>query len=97
VTPTIDTPVFDLVTKTSEMNDALRKGKKVEGPPSYASVVALFDRCCSLLGAIRVLLHYDFVHEAIILARPLFTDSLALAEIAAADDRGRDELAVRLN
>jgi hypothetical protein len=29
--------------------------------------------------------------------RPLFTDSLALAEIAAADDKGRKELSVGLN
>jgi Family of unknown function (DUF5677) len=97
VSPAIDRPVFDFVTKTSRFNGTLRRGKTIEGPPSYASVLALFDRCCSLLGAIRVLLYYDFVYEAIILARPLFTDSLALAEIAAADDKGRDELAVRLN
>jgi hypothetical protein len=36
------------------------------------------------------------VHEAVILGRPLFTDSLALTEIAAADETGRTELAVRM-
>jgi hypothetical protein len=97
VSPAIDQTVFDLVTKTSKFNAALLKGKTIQGPQSYASVLALFDRCSSLLGAIRVLLHYDFVHEAMILTRPLFTDSLALTEIAAASDKGRDELAVRLN
>lgn len=76
---------------------ALRQGREMRGPPSYESILALFERSCSLVGAIRVLLYHDFVHEAIILGRPLFTDSLALAEIAAADEKGRDEFGVRLN
>jgi hypothetical protein len=97
VSPATDKPVFDLVTRTSRFADALRKGKEMEKPPSYQPILVMFDRCCSLLGAIRVLLNYDFVHEAIILARPLFTDSLALAEIAAADEKGRDEFGVRLS
>jgi hypothetical protein len=97
MSPVTAQTILELVTRTSKLNDALRLGQSVKGPPSYASALALYDRCCSLLGAIRVLLTCDFVHEAIILARPLFTDSLALTEMAAADDKGRDEFAVRLN
>ena len=40
MSPIIDRPIFDLVTKTTEFNDTLRRGKKIEGPPGYASVLA---------------------------------------------------------
>jgi hypothetical protein len=57
-------------------------------------VLALFDRCRSLLGAIRLLLAHGFVHEAVMLGRSLFTDSLMLAEYASADERRRVELVI---
>jgi hypothetical protein len=47
-----------------------------------------------MVGATRLLLGHDFVHEAVILARPLFTDSLTLAEIAAARETERKQLAL---
>jgi hypothetical protein len=55
---------------------------------------ALFDRCRSLHRATLLLLEQGFVHEAVMLDRPLFTDSLALAELAAADDERRGSLFV---
>jgi hypothetical protein len=57
-------------------------------------VLALFDRCRSLLGAIRLRLAHGFVHEAVMLGRSLFTDSLMLAEYASADERRRVELVI---
>jgi hypothetical protein len=57
-------------------------------------VLGLFDRCKSLLAAIGVLLTNDFVHEAVMLGRPLFTDSLMLAEYASAEKARRAELGV---
>jgi hypothetical protein len=55
---------------------------------------ALFDRSRSLHRATLLLLEQGFVHEAVMLDRPLFTDSLALAELAAADDERRGSLFV---
>jgi hypothetical protein len=57
-------------------------------------VVAPFDRWRSLLGAIRLLIAHNFAHEAVMLGRALFTDSLTLAEYAARDERGRAELVI---
>jgi len=52
----------------------------MEVPRHYLDFLALFDRCRSMLGAVRLLLEHDASHEAIVLCRPLLTDSLALAE-----------------
>jgi hypothetical protein len=57
-------------------------------------ILGLFDRCRSLHRAVLLLLEHGFVHEAVMLNRPLFTDSLALAELAAADDKRRGSLVV---
>ena len=56
--------------------------------------MALFDRCRSLHRAVHLLLYEGFTHEAVILGRPLFIDSLALAEFAAVDEKQRGSLAV---
>jgi hypothetical protein len=58
------------------------------------SVLALFDRCRSTFGAVLLLLKARFVHEAVLLGRPLFTESLMLAEWAAAEERRRKKLVV---
>jgi hypothetical protein len=73
---------------------SLGGGEQGDRPPYDVEVLGLFDRCRSLLGAIRLLLAHNFVHEAIMLGRPLFTDSLALAEFAAVDAKRRAELVV---
>ena len=57
-------------------------------------VGTLFDRCRGMLGAVLVLLDKGFVQEAAMCCRPLFVDTLALAEIAAADDKRRISLVV---
>jgi hypothetical protein len=60
------------------------------------SILAIFDRCRSTFAGVRVLLRGDLVHESVILARPLFTDSLVLAELASANETRRADLVVRL-
>jgi hypothetical protein len=63
-----------------------------ERPIYYLEILALFDRARGLVAAIGTLVAYGFSNEALVLARPLLTDSLALAELAAADERRRAEL-----
>jgi hypothetical protein len=57
-------------------------------------VGTLFDRCRGMFAAVLVLLDNGFVQEAAVFCRPLFVDSLALAEIAAADEKRRISLVV---
>jgi hypothetical protein len=47
-----------------------------------------------MLGAVHLLVVRGFAHEALMLCRPLLTDSLTLAEIAKADETARAKLAV---
>jgi hypothetical protein len=89
--PTVDKDVLDLLTKLSELLGPIG-GEPAHGPKYLLEALALFDRCRSMLGAIRLLLAYDFVHEAVALNRPLFADSLTLAEIAAAEEAERKRL-----
>jgi hypothetical protein len=87
-------PVLDRMTRVSLLAGSLGGGATSERPRHDLEVLGLFDRCRSLLGAVRLLLAHNFVHEAVMLGRPLFTDSLALAEFAAVDARRRGELVV---
>jgi hypothetical protein len=48
-------------------------------------IAAIYDRCASAFGAIRLLLKHGFAHEALSLGRALYTESLVLEELAAAD------------
>ena len=82
--------IRDLLTQTSTVAGSI--GLEGERARHEVDIGALFDRCRSTFGAIRVLLSYSFVHEAVILARPLFTDSLVLAELAAASEERRVEI-----
>jgi hypothetical protein len=82
----------DLLTQISELAGHL--GHEAERPHHELEIAALFDRCRSTFGAIRLLIGNDFVHEAVMLARPLFTDSLVLAELAASGEARRIELVV---
>jgi hypothetical protein len=91
--PAIDKHVLDLLTGVSKLLGPIGAGE-AETPRYLLQVLALFDRCRSMLGAIRLLLGYNCVHEAVILARPLFADSLTLAEIAAAGETERKRLAL---
>jgi hypothetical protein len=80
--------------RAGELVAAVGGEEMSEQPRHNLEVLALFDRCRSLLGAIHRLLLHDFVHEAVMLGRPLFTDSLALTELASVDERTRGGLAL---
>jgi hypothetical protein len=88
----LEKPVRELLTEVSVLAGGLGGGAVGEYPKHDLAVMALFDRCRSMFGAIQLLLSRDFVHEAVLLGRPLFTDSLILVELAALDAKGRAEL-----
>jgi hypothetical protein len=60
-----------------------------EGPRHFLEILALYDRCSSVFNAICVLLKNGHVHEPVLLTRPLFTESLMLAELAATPEPQR--------
>lgn len=88
--------VLDRMTRVSQLASSLAQDRKEEHAKHHFSFLTLYDRCCGVLDAIHHLLANSepFVHEAMMLTRPLFTDSLALAEYAATDERRRGELAI---
>jgi hypothetical protein len=69
-------------------------GEVSEQPRHTLEMVALFDRCRGLFGAVRLLAQQGFGQEALILTRPMFTESLMLLEVASADETRRVELAI---
>jgi hypothetical protein len=67
----------------------------VETPTHLVEVAALFDRCRSTFGAIRVLVERDgpdYGQEATVLVRSMFTESLMLMELATSKESRRIEL-----
>jgi len=66
-----------------------------EQPEHTLAMVALFDRCRGLYGAVRLLAQHGFGQEALILTRPMYTEALMLLEFASADEKRRIELYVR--
>ena len=89
----LDATLRDLLTEIGELAGRFGHGA-VERPRHDLEALALFDRCRSTFGAIRLLLEHDFAQEAVILGRPLFTESLMLAEFAAANETRRIELVI---
>lgn len=89
-----DAAVQSLLTRVGRLVASIGGGELRELPRHYLEILALFDRCRSLLGAVQLLLQKGFPHEAMMLGRPLLTDSLALAELAAANEHRRAELAI---
>jgi hypothetical protein len=90
--PTVDQRVLELMDKVDRLVGSM--GGKFQGEPHELEIAALFNRCRSLHSAVHLLLAQGFTHEAVILSRPLFIDSLALAEFAAVDEKQRGSLAV---
>jgi hypothetical protein len=91
--PVDDARFLDLLTRVSQAIGAIGGGEQLVKRHDL-EVWAFFDRCRSLLDAIRLLIANGFPHEAVMLVRPLFTDSLALTELAAVDIRRGTELVV---
>jgi hypothetical protein len=95
VTWKLDDETADLMVAVRKLAAGLGdSGGAVERPTHSTDVLALVDRCRSLFAAIHELLLHRFVHEAVILGRPLFTDSLFLAEYESADETQRVGLVV---
>jgi Family of unknown function (DUF5677) len=78
--------------------DRIAGGIGDDQPVSQSShhhrIATMFDRCRGLFSAVRLLLDSGLVHEAAALCRPLFVESLVLAEIGAASEARRIELVV---
>jgi hypothetical protein len=83
-----------LLASVSTLAAGVGGGEAVERPRHHLEIAATYDRCRSLFGAVCLLLASGFVHEAVILVRPLFTDSLMLAEMAALEEPRRLKLIV---
>jgi hypothetical protein len=88
----LDQSIHDLLDEVGEV--AGRVGGELDAAPHELAIATLFDRCRSTFGAVRLLLTHDFAHEAVMLGRSLFTESLMLAELAAANETRRAELVV---
>lgn len=86
--------VRDVLNEVSGVAGSLGGGVIVEGPRHNLEILALFDRCRSIFRAVWLLLERGFAHEAVMLTRPLFTESLMLAEFADAGDTQRLELVI---
>jgi hypothetical protein len=68
---------------------AHRVGGDVSRPPDYHEVITIYDRCRGLLNAVHTLTREGLGEAALILTRPMFTESLMRMEIAAADEPTR--------
>lgn len=92
--PNLEIQLDAVMDRADEVLNGLRGGSAVQRPLHYLNAAALFDRCHSLYGAIRHLLSRNFTHEAAMLLRALFTDSLFLTELGNGDERRRAELLI---
>jgi hypothetical protein len=81
--------VVELLARTANLMGPVARDGPRESPRYLLEIYALYDRCRSMLAAIRLLLEHDFAHEAVIRTRPLITDSLVLSELAALDEDRR--------
>jgi hypothetical protein len=93
----LDEATKRLVDEVAEVAGNVGGGAVAERPVHVREILALFDRCRSTFGAVRLLAKVrepDFGQEATALARPLITESLMLMELAAADEARRVELVI---
>jgi hypothetical protein len=93
----LDEATTKLVDEVAGVAGKVGGGATMQLRPHERGILALFDRCRSTFGAVRVLAKVkapDFGQEALILVRPLLTESLMLMELAEADETRRVELVV---
>lgn len=93
----LDEAAKRLADEVAEVAGNVGSGKTYEGPIHGRQILALFDRCRSTFGAVRLLAKQeqpDFGQEATALARSLISESLMLMELADADERRRVTLIV---
>jgi hypothetical protein len=85
----LDEETRDVLQEVADMAGTIGDEAPVERYYHQHEVGTLFDRCRGMFAAVLALLDGGFVQEAGTFCRPLFVDSLALAEIAAADEKRR--------
>jgi hypothetical protein len=93
----LDDATKRLVDEVADVAAKVGGGAVMERQVHEREIMALFDRCRSTFGAVRLLGKVedpDFGQEAAVLARSLITESLMLMEIAAAEETERVELVV---
>ena len=90
----LDDEVKTLLGEAAKMGGALGDGETVERPRHHLEIMAIFDRCRALFGAIWLLADKGFGQEALLLLRALTTDSLMLMELAAVSEKRRIEIVV---
>jgi len=88
----LDDKTRELLQEVADMAAAIGDEAPVERFYHLHEVGTLFDRCRGMFAAVLVLLDNGFVQEAAVFCRPMFVDSLALTEIAAADEKRRISL-----
>lgn len=90
----LDEDTRALLQEATDVAGGVRDEAAVERPYHEHEIGTLFDRCRGMCAAVLVLLDNGFVQEPAMLCRALFVDSLALAELAAADEQRRISLVV---
>lgn len=91
---TLDEETKALLNEVALVAGKLGGGEVRERPRHHLEIVALYDRCRSTFGAVRLLAQAGFGQEAVALGRSVFTESLMLMELAEADELRRIELVV---
>lgn len=89
----MDNDVRQLLAETDSAT-ALTDFGDVERSYMEGEVAMVWSRARGLFAAARCLLDQGLVHEAAILTRPLFEDSLVLTEMASVSQEGRVAIAV---
>jgi len=89
---TLDDDTKRLLREVANVAGKLGGGEVREMPPYYRDILAIYDRCKSMFGAVWLLADRGFGQEGVGLGRSLFTESLMLAELAEADERRRAQL-----
>jgi len=93
----LDDETKQLIDEVAAMAAKVGGGNLLESRPEYREhleVLAIYDRCRSTFGAVRLLAMHGFGQEAVPLGRSLFTESLMLMELAEANKRRRAELVI---
>ena len=88
----IDADARRLIAEVAEVVGKTLGEAPAEYPRHLVEVFAIYDRFRGLFNAVRLLTDNGMGREALILTRPLFTESLMLLEWASVDDARRVEL-----
>jgi hypothetical protein len=91
---TIDNEAKRLLDDIAAVAAKLGGGEVRERPRHHLEIIALYDRCRSTFGAVRLLAQAGFGQEAVALGRSIYTEALMLMELAQAAEPRRVELVI---